>query len=63
MLLISRENTKIFKVFRQANQGVSVARNRGISLFERESTYIFLDSDDVIKRNALQNMIRDVVTG
>ncbi|ERL44698.1 group 2 family Glycosyl transferase [Lactiplantibacillus paraplantarum] len=49
------------QVFRQANQGVSVARNRGISLSKGKYIY-FLDSDDVIKRNALQNMIRDVVT-
>lgn len=45
----------IIKIFNQANQGVSVARNKGISL--AESDYVcFLDADDEWKPDFLHQM-------
>lgn len=44
------------KVIHQKNQGVSVARNRGIEEAKGEWIF-FLDSDDILPENALKNLI------
>ena len=45
-----------FKLFNQANQGASVARNRGVK--ESIGEYImFVDSDDVVKENIVEVLL------
>lgn len=48
---------KSFKIIEQSNQGVSVARNRGIA--EAQGKYLaFLDSDDFLDSTYLENILK-----
>jgi hypothetical protein len=44
------------KYVRQANAGVSVARNTGIAAIEKSSHVLFLDSDDCLAPDALRDL-------
>lgn len=50
------ENDKRITVVHQKNGGLSVARNTGLSNAHGDYVY-FLDSDDYIKKNALENLL------
>jgi len=53
---IIRQFSTTVKSYRQKNEGVSVARNKGVELAAGE--YLcFLDSDDLLLENALQNCV------
>lgn len=56
-ILESYLHDKRFKLYRQANQGVSAARNYGLSLAQGE-WITFIDSDDTLEATALQTMIQ-----
>lgn len=50
------EKTIKYKILKQVNSGVSVARNKGIDVSEGEYIYI-LDSDDLVHKDFLKKMI------
>lgn len=52
----AKKDTRI-KVIHQENQGLSGARNSGLNIAKGEYIY-FIDSDDYIKKNTLENMIK-----
>ena len=51
-----------FKLINQENQGQSVARNNGVAASIGEFI-TFVDSDDVIKRDMLQQLMKYIDTG
>lgn len=64
----AKKDTRI-KVIHQENQGLSGARNSGLNIAKGEYIY-FIDSDDYIKKNTLENMIKysekgyfDIISG
>ena len=48
------------KIFQQENQGVSVARNKGMEMAEGEY-FCFLDADDEWKNDCLENFYKAIV--
>lgn len=54
--LYQEKDTRV-KVYSQSNSGVSVARNKGISLAEGDYI-LFLDSDDFIEENSIEVLLK-----
>ena len=48
------------RIYTQTNQGVSAARNKGLEYIKGEFIY-FLDSDDLLEKNALEQCYRQCI--
>ena len=56
------EQDSLFKLINQENQGQSVARNNGVDASTGEFI-TFVDSDDVVKKDMLQQLMKYIDTG